>query len=404
MLKKLSLVLVLLATSGVLSKGWAGSISADMRLDYDSNNYNDEATKTGSLYNNNTFRVQTGRVDFKGALNEDLNYRLRLRFDKDKSQNVNKRDNVDSSVDLAYLSHKWTDNISVSIGKIASQVGGFEGNTPGPDIYLASPSYAGTSYLGGSRVSGTTNTSTLGLKNVLYYTGAEMALQKGWHKLTLQVANQEGAVGLGYGKAGAAGTAGYDDNSGFNTSNDGPFAQNKLMTGVIYRLNIADWNMNWLASYHAERFSSKDNKIGLMAVGLEHTIGDFKYQLDYINNKYQKDFGNEVITSTPAQSLTGFALNTAYRWDNFNFLAKGAFFTEKMDTGSASGISADVTNTYTDWGLTAEYIPKKEQNMRYHVAYLQRTMKPDSGLFNSDSARSLSEIIVGTRINADFLK
>ncbi|MNL31201.1 hypothetical protein D3C87_1529770 [compost metagenome] len=51
------------------------------------------------------------------------------------------------------------------------------------------------------------------------------------------------------------------------------------------------------------------------------------------------------------------------------------------------------------YGLVAEYAPKKEETFRYHIAVNQVTEMPDAG---DDITRT--EVLVGTRLLADFLK
>ncbi len=375
-----------LAATAMATSAQAGSLSADFRVDYNSTSYNDDAmTASSSLLGNSGYRFHTGRVDYKGQMGEDVSYGIRLRFDKDKST-VNKRDKVDSNVDVAYVSNKFNDMFTLSVGKMGTGIGGFEGNTAGPELYLTSANYAGTGLLGG------TGSSNKSLKSsLLYSTGvqAEFKFAEG-QVVQLQAFNQEGSVGLGYGATNG------DDASGTGAG----YAQQDNLFGLLYRGSFMEKTMNVIASYHTEELGVKDNKASFASLGFEYKADGLTAQLDYNMNQFQV---YSSATLTPKQSLNTAVLTLKYKMDNWTPMIKAAMATEKYDASSATGITADTTNTYTDYGAALEYAPNKDQMFRYHVAYNSRTMKPDSVLA-ANNTRNLQEVIVGTRIKADFLK
>lgn len=379
-----------LAATAMATSAQAGSLSADFRLDYNSTSYNDDAmTASSSLLGNSGMRFQTGRIDYKGQLNEDVSYRMRLRFDKDKST-VNKRDKVDSNIDFAYVSHKFNDMFTLTLGKMATGMGGFEGNTAGPELYLTSSNYAGTALLGGTKVSTTTGS----LKSILLYsTGAqaEFKFAEG-QVLQLQAFNEEGAVGMGF--TNTAATNG-DDASGTGAG----YAQQDNLLGLIYRGGFMEKTLNVIASYHTEQIGAKDNSASFAALGLEYKMDALTAQLDYNMNQFQV----AGTTVTPKQSLSTASLTLKYKMDNWTPIIKAAMATEKYDAGSITTTSPEISNSYTDVGAALEYAPNKDQMFRYHIAYNSRSMKPDS-VVAANNTRSLQEVIVGTRIMADFLK
>jgi hypothetical protein len=381
----------------------AGSINADLRIDYDSISYNsktvDATYPTGSSVLNDSagIKIQTGRVDFKGQTGDDISYRLRLRFDKDKSQNINKRDGVDSSVDYAYITHKATSIWNISAGKIASQIGGIEGNTPGSNLYTTSVAFQGTTALGGSRTTGSKNYGILGARSLLYYTGIENQIKFGNHSFALQFANQEGATGVGYGTTPATGTAGYDDNSGPSAT----YAQNKLLTGMIYRSQLLDKSLNLIVSYHTLNFASEANKASLFAAGIESVLTSaLTLQYDYINNQYQTD----MTSSKPQQYLISNVVSGKYSFEHFAVIAKVALTKESLEAGTKTEITKNLTNDYLDYGVAGEFSPEKNKNFKYFAAYNRREMNPDAQQLTRDMMRFSDQFIIGTKINADFLK
>ena len=63
--------LLLAIAAATIQAQAAGSINFDMRADMLSQDYNDAALATGAPgVDNYSFRIQTGRIDYKGSLNE----------------------------------------------------------------------------------------------------------------------------------------------------------------------------------------------------------------------------------------------------------------------------------------------------------------------------------------------
>jgi hypothetical protein len=46
-----------------------------------------------------------------------------------------------------------------------------------------------------------------------------------------------------------------------------------------------------------------------------------------------------------------------------------------------------------------EIVPKKEEALRYHVAYASKEQKPESG-----NKTTVTQVVAGIKISADFLK
>lgn len=371
------IILSSLAAFAISATANAGSVSADLRADYDATSYNDDAKSAGKD-GAAKFCIHTGRLDFKGNLNEEVSYRMRLRFNKDRA--VSARDSLGLDTDFAYISNKLNDGLTLTLGKFASGVGGFEGNTTGPDLYLTSVAYAGSK-------AGLAAGKIYGLTNILYYTGAQLAYNiNDTQKLELHIANTEGGVGQGYPTAATAGDVA---------------AQNKTLTGLIYRGGFAEKTLNVLASYHFEDASgsgTKDNKVSLSAVGLEYLNSGLTAQLDFLMNAYERAAGGVPTTK---DSLNSTVLSVKYKMEQWTPILKVAMTDEKI--GAAA---ADEKNKYTDYGIALEYAPRADQVFRYHIAYNARSVKPDDNNNTTYGGKSPSstQVVVGTRIYADFLK
>lgn len=367
-------------TTASVATANAGSISLDMRADYLSQTYNADAIAAGpSTVDNNKFYLQTGRVDFQGKLNDETSYRLRWRFAGKDHATLQKRDNTFQDVDYAYISNKLNDMMTLTFGKFGGDIGGFEGANSGADMYFTSEAYNGTSYLGGFSASGPKTLT--GFTNLLYYSGAKLAFTFADQEINIQGAN----VDTNNGRLAAA-------NSGDHTNAAGKFDQNQALYAISYKGKFAD---NWTirASYHTmktEPAVGLEGKIDYMALGGQFQNESWLVQLDYLMNTYKETNAAETGTDTLSSIVaTG-------KWmfmDNWTAVLKLAYSMEKFDDTT----SAD--NKYTSGGLAFEYKPKKDDMYRYHIAYNNRTMAPDTG-----SDRNLQEVVVGTRILADFLK
>ncbi|MGE5085517.1 MAG: hypothetical protein ACM3MG_04400 [Bacillota bacterium] len=377
-------LLVSLVATATVATANAGSINLDLRADYLSQTFNSDAIRGGSGVDSNKFYLQTGRADFQGKLNEDTNYRLRWRFAGKDQATLQKRDNTFQDIDYAYVANKMADSLlTLTIGKFGADIGGFEGNNSGAEMYFTSEAYSGTSYLGGYAAGGAPKTLT-GFTNLLYYTGAKLAFNFADQEINLQASN----VDTNNGRIAAA-NAGDHTVDGTNT---GKLNQNQALYAIAWKGKFGD---NWQvrASYHTmktEPAVGLDGKIDYIALGGQFQNESWLIQLDYLMNTYKETSSAETGTDNLS------SLVASGKWmfdDNWAAILKLTYSMEKFDDST----SAD--NKYTSGGVAFEYKPKKEDTFRYHIAYNNRTMNPDQG-----SDRNLQEVVVGTRILTDFLK
>lgn len=358
-----------LATTAMAASAHAGSISYDFRGDYQSQDYNNAAI-AGTKQDTSKFYFKIGRVDFKGNLNDDTSYRLRWGFYSTPTYTT--RDNVNTQIQLAYVTQKLGAGFSLTLGKMASQIGGFEAATSGADLYLTSQAY--TSTLGG--VGHLYNT---GAANILYMTGA---------RAEYNFADTQ-TIGI------MAFNPAQDHTTGGNFDQE---AANAF--GIVYQGAFVDKALGIMASYHelygtntgatSVAASTADDKSDIWGVGIKWDTTPILLQLDYVGQNAKYASGTDKMTS--------FIFKAAYTgWENWTPRIEVTNDEQKLETASAQAPVG--TNKYMGYGAVVEYKPRKDDIFRYHVAYSYTKLSPDSG---SDQTRQ--EIVVGTRLLGDFLK
>lgn len=382
-----SILLVALALTTAQAN--AGSINLDMRSDLLSQTYNDAALVggTGTGVSNYRFNIQTGRLVYKGSLNEKTSFAARIRFAAKDQTAMDKRDNTNTTLDWANVAYNFSDMIKFTMGKMGSEIGGFEGGTAGPDVYFASEAYGGGGYLGTTQLTNPANGLKLnGFTNALYFTGAKLSFMfDAANTLSVMAGDLDGKVGRS-----AAATS------------DVPATQNKSMFGLAYNGSFMDKTLAVIASYHTETLAP-DTTATFSALGLGYTIGPVLIQADYLMNTSSIVTGTTPNTLNPKDVLTSAVVKVVYAIDpTLSAQLKVVSSTEMFDASALTGVSAvSATNKYMDYGAAIEWKPKAEDAFRYHVAYNSRNETLD--LSGADT-RQLNEVIVGMRVNADFLK
>lgn len=343
-------LLVTIAALVAASSAQAGKLNLDVRFDSDSATFNTDSGKPGYQ----KYTVQTGRVDWNGAVNEELAYRLRLRFDKDQGS-VNKRDNVNDTVDLAYFTHKMGDFTLIG-GKFDAGMNGFEGATNGADLYFKSQAYSSTTY-GALR----------------YGTGAGVVYAYGDHVFTLANMN-----------------AISDE-----LDSSGNFAQTNTIGAFIYKGAFIDKSLNVIASYHQTHLSGdKDGALAFIVAGIKYEQPAWFVSLDANMNSYKN-----VSATNNTDTLNSYVLNAGYNI-NESWTAKAKFESSVLTKKPTAG-----DNKYTTTGLGAavEYKPIKDTNFRYHLAYTNVAIKNDPAT-GTGLTPTESHVVLGARLMADFLK
>lgn len=340
--------LLSVAMTAMASSAFAGSLNLDARVDYNATTFNSEATSPDFT----KFYFKTGRLDYAGKLNDETSFRVRWAFNK--SQVPQLRDSLPAGVEYASITRKLSDDFSFTFGKMGSEIGGFEGLTSGADLYLLSEAY--------SRKNG--NNSNIagffGTSDMLYLTGAKATYAFAGQSISLATYDAETDV----------------------PSTAGPLAQNYGVNGLVYRGAFMEKTLQFIASYHESK-ASEDDKNSWYAVGVKWDSAPITASVDYVVTQAKTAADDDKIASI----IGKLAYTGMEQW------------IPRFEVTSSEVDQAGVTDKYMGYGLIAEYVPKKEETFRYHVAVNQVTEMPDTG---DDITRT--EVIVGTRLLADFLK
>lgn len=155
-------------------------VTLDTRFEFNSRNFYGKNSEGGD----SAFRFAPLRLDFRGNLKEGLDYRLRFRLDR-AYQTPNATDGIHSGVDLAFLTRKFNTNSRITLGRLASEVGGFEGQTTSSELYMPSEVFSGRD-LKGEQLLG------FGSTNYLYPSGIKYELSFLSHDIILLLANRPG--------------------------------------------------------------------------------------------------------------------------------------------------------------------------------------------------------------------
>lgn len=355
---------------------FAGSIDYEFRFDLRSVDWSDDATNTTGYRDSSRFTVNTGRVDFKGKVSDQADYRLRWRFAQPYAAS-NARDNLGSWIDFAFIAHKVSDTFTVTGGKFFGESAGFEGQTPGPDNYIFSDGYLNqTSAVG-------TNLSAAALT---YATGFKFSGKFDSNNIHFMLINP--SVDAGTGNA---------------------FFQNKFYYGLAYfNPKVVDGLWGIKLSYHAgdviaatEAAIPSGGKHTYLAFGNSLTFGDLNLQAEYFLNTYKTDTAGAAID----EKLSSIVL--ALKYSMGEMTPKFKYVMNDHSNTVGAGVASNVK--LNSMSLALEYKPKTEDNFRYHIAYNMHDFKPNTTTaplagIAAGTAVSQKEIIIGMNMLGDFLK
>lgn len=340
MFQKIKIISLVLISS---SLSVAGSVNFDFRFESDSASYN-TAAKTAGAKESSQFLMRTGRVDFKGLLNKDISYRLRLRIDRDSETTQHKTDNFSTQVDYAYIQHKILERFALTAGKFASEVGSIEGNMSSPDIYMPTQAY-----------------KAISANNFLYVSGA---------KLTYSQGEQDASVFM------------------VNQSESQSTEQTKLAYGIVYKGSFLEKTLTPVAGYLSDEkqgtVSGAKLTTTISSLGIKWDPQPYYLSFDYIV------YAQKNITAVDVNdTATTMVFDAGYDFEGV--IPKFKYELTKK-TGSAK-------EQYDGVVVGVEFKPYPEDIFRYHVMVTQMNIKPDVG-----DSRFEQHLLVGTRIYGDFLK
>jgi len=299
------------------------------------------------------FNMRQFRIEAKGKVNDWLSYRWRQRLNRPNNSSGN-IDNMPTSIDIAGIGVKLTDEFSMFIGKQCAAYGGIEFDLNPIEIYEYSDMIENMSN---------------------FLTGVNFAYNlNDSHQLQLQVLN------------GMNGSFASTYNVG-----DTHIIQSK--TPFVYTLN---WNGSFLDNAFKTRWSAsimneaKSKNMYYYALGNEFTQGNFNMFFDFMYSNEQLD-RNGIMSSITNSGRYGNAVDAEYlslvTKLNYRFNPKWNIFVEGMyETASLKkdliGFSKGKYRTSYGYFAGLEYYPM-ESNLHFFLTYVGRSYQ------YTDRAKSL---------------
>lgn len=351
----------LLASMLILASAnaFAAGATVDGRMDWVGTSYNDAAATAAGTGGSSAFQVSRLRLMFQSNLTEDIMGKVRLNLIESAST-VIPESKINKYVDYAYLTQKFNPNFSASVGRVVNLIGGREAINGGGDYYFVSQA--------GAQIQGRAT-------NAQYPVGLLLTGMFEDQRLDVIAAN--------------------------TTANDSvgtTATQTRMMMGVSYLGSFLDKTIMPIVSYHQDADNENNEKRTYLNAGIKWIIAQpFELELDYLANN------NSFKTWAAAASKDTTSIVGSFRWkasDYFHAIAKVESSTDSV--AAAAGANPTFNdNKITQIGLAGEYYPNTSAtNMRYHLAAVQRTMKPGAGGDDQVETR----VYAGVRFVADFLK
>lgn len=346
------IALSLLCVVGSFNAAFAGSVKFDFRGDATSQSVNQEALDAGAGRDHYRFLLQTARIDFRGDLTEKTYIRSRIRAN-DTAASRNQRDFATNMLELAYVSMKASENIRLSFGKVATEIGGNEGQTSTADLYLTSLVHQSTSA-------------------ERYGTGAKMTADFEKGSLVLLSVNQPS-----------------DAPSGATAST---FEQNRTMWAALLKGKFSPLFQPQIGTYVAPRQNGNlDRQDQYLNVGLKSELDQWAVEYDYLNAEYI----DRTITKI-TDTLETHLLNVSYKWGQWTPRVKLDWTKEHL--AQSATVRDGQVFRHDGYQFALEYQPVENKNYRYHLAYLYREKRPEA-----TKTQVVQTALIGVRINADFL-
>ncbi len=296
-----------------------------------------------------SFRGQTLRVWFSGEIVPGVRYRVRQRFNK--TQNPSERDNLAGATDHAWIAFDVSKNWTITAGKQAVQLGTFEYDYNGADVYL------------GTMVANDFDD---------YQVGVEAAWKFSGQTLHFQVFNV--------------------DSEQFSA----PDYRKKAMGGaVMWQGSLFNEILKTRWGYSAFQHT-KTKFYHWLTAGIQLNAGGFKTELDYYLGDRTMDYsatvGPEAADPRFVRDRSA-SLNIEHTFGKWRPFVK-AVWSERYDKTHASEV-------YETAGIqaVAEYYPfHREQlkDLRFHAAWMY-SRTGFRGPFAGLEAKNSHTILVGMR-------
>lgn len=321
------------------------SMLANMRFGL-RNEYN--GTPDGGMdYTKTRFTMEQFRFEIRGKVHDKVYYRFRNRYTK--TPTVQSIDNVFGSVDLAYIRVDATPKLSISVGKMCADWGGYEFDYNPIDIY----EYADIVEMADNFLSGV---------GISY-----QAFDK--HQFTLQVLDSR--------------TKSFDELYGEQpgmVESKAPLAFVVNWRGSFFK---GKFNTIWSYAIHTE---AENTFMNYIALGNQLKLGKFTVEYDYKLSAEDLD-RTGIVSATVPDSLYPWALHDClysehwihlyYRVNqkiNLAFVGMLDFASWKNENLDPQKTSDDIRTAY-GYIPTIEYYPFEDLNLRFYANWVGRIYK-----------------------------
>ena len=297
---------------------------------------------TNGTHDISKFNMRQFRIEAKGKINDWLSYRWRQRLNRPNTGSGN-IDNLPTSIDVAGIGVKLTDDFSMFIGKQCAAYGGIEFDLNPIEIYEYSDMIENMSN---------------------FLTGVNFAYNlSDNHQLQLQILNSMNTTFA-------------------NTYNVGTTGVQQSQAPLVYTLN---WNGSYFNNAFKTRWSAslmneaKGKNMYYYALGNEFTQGKFNMFFDFMYSNEELD-RNGIMSTITNSGKYGNAVNAQYlslvTKLNYRFAPRWNAFVEGMyETASLkndlTGFSKGKYRTSYGYFAGVEYYPM-ESNLHFFLTYVGR--------------------------------
>lgn len=317
-------------------------IALDTRMDLRSVFNDEEFEELG-------FRGQTLRLWLAGQIVPGIRYQVVHRFNKPQDPMI--RDNYSNATDVAWLSFDAGKSWTITVGKQAMQLGTFEYDYSGADIYHP------------SMVNGDID---------LYQTGINAAYKFDKQTINLQIVNSD---------APQFASEEYKNKAlALNLMWDGNLFADLLKT----RCGYGAYQHNKSKFYH------------WLTLGFQLNLSRFTSELDYFLGNRNMEYGSIVSDENLGNRYVkdqSVSLNFKYNLGKWHPFIKGTWdkrYDQEFGSNAYEAISAQAVVEY--YPFTKPII----KNLRFHLAYVY-SRTDYQGEFSSLGEKDMHQVLVGTR-------
>lgn len=299
----------------------------------------------GSKTSQSTLTTSFLRLVTDAKLNETTKAKLTLDFQE--GQGSGDTDNgLAGFVDEAFLTKTWGD-ASVMVGKQAVMTGGRENDYSSRDVYTTS-----------------------------VYND--------------QISDNITGLSAGYAVAGQNVYLQYLQQT---TSGQTPLTDKKVI-GAAWYGSFMNEMIQPIVSYHRQGTKRPGNYDVYTGVGLRVNVAQLTVEADYLMLEQEK------LSAAGDAELKSIVALVRYNHENFKPFAK--FMKEDGKKGFDGIVSGSTESERTAWELGLEYVPNKDEDMRYHVVYANSEKKQKSPAPTSKVEEQ--KIFAGLAFNYNILK